>query len=66
LKWSIIALMMEAVGISETPVHINVTTSQKTLKLHTRRRENLKSHTRSTAALTPTSMFMTLQNFGNL
>jgi hypothetical protein len=44
---SIIALMMEAVRTSETSVSINLTTWQyipEDSKLHTRRRENLKSH----------------------
>jgi hypothetical protein len=43
----IIALMMEAVHISETSVNFNVTTRRYILedsKLHTRRRENLKNH----------------------
>jgi hypothetical protein len=56
LKWTtfqrcilplIIALMMEEVGTSETFVHFNVITCRYILddsKLHTRRRENLKSH----------------------
>jgi hypothetical protein len=42
-----IALMMEAVRISETTVTFNVTTRRyipEDSKLHTRRRENLKSH----------------------
>jgi hypothetical protein len=42
------ALMMEAVRTSETSVNFNVTTRryvpQDSSKLHTRRRENLKSH----------------------
>jgi hypothetical protein len=41
-----IALMMEAVRISETTVTFNVTTRRyipEDSKLHTRRRENLKS-----------------------
>jgi hypothetical protein len=44
---SIIALMMETVGTSETSVSFNVTTRryiQEDSKLHTRRRENLKFH----------------------
>jgi len=43
-----IALMMEAVRTSETSVNFNVTTRRyipEDSKLHTRRRENLKSHT---------------------
>jgi len=43
----IIALMMEAVRTSETSVNFNVTTRRyipEDSKLHTRRRENLKSH----------------------
>jgi hypothetical protein len=42
-----IALIMEAVGTSETSVNFNVTTWRyipEDSKLHTRRRENLKSH----------------------
>jgi cell division protein FtsL len=42
-----IALMMEAVLTSQTLVNINLTTRQyipEDSKLHTRRRENLKSH----------------------
>jgi hypothetical protein len=42
-----IALMMEAVRTSETSVNINLTTRRyipEESKLHTRRRENLKSH----------------------
>jgi hypothetical protein len=42
------ALMMEAVGTSETSVNFNVTTRRyipEDSKLHTRRRENLKSQT---------------------
>jgi hypothetical protein len=44
---SIIALMMEAVYTSETSVHFNVTTRRYIPEdsIHTRRRENLKSHT---------------------
>jgi hypothetical protein len=45
---STIALMMEAVRTSETSVHSNETTRRyipEDSKLHTRRRENLKSHT---------------------
>jgi hypothetical protein len=41
------AMMMEAVRTSETSVHFNVTTRRyipEDSKLHTRRRENLKSH----------------------
>jgi hypothetical protein len=44
----IIALMMEAVRTSETSVNFNVTTRRyipEDSKLHTRRRENLKSQT---------------------
>jgi hypothetical protein len=44
---SIIALMMEAVRTSETSVNIYLTTRQyirEDSELHTRRRENLKSH----------------------
>jgi hypothetical protein len=44
---AIIALMMEAVRTSETSVHFNVTTRryiQEESKLHTGRREELKSH----------------------
>jgi hypothetical protein len=44
---SIIALMMEAVRTSETSVSFNVSTRRyipEDSKLHTRRRENLKSH----------------------
>jgi hypothetical protein len=40
--------MMEAVSTSETSVYFNVTTRRyipEESKLHTRRRENLKSHT---------------------
>jgi hypothetical protein len=40
-------VMMEAVRISETLVNLNVSTLRyipKDSKLHTRRRENLKSH----------------------
>jgi hypothetical protein len=43
----IIALMMEAVRTSEMSVHSNEATRQyipEEYKLHTRRRENLKSH----------------------
>jgi hypothetical protein len=43
----IIALIMEAVHTSETSVNFNVTTwcyIPEDSKLHTRRRENLKSH----------------------
>jgi hypothetical protein len=46
---SFIALMMEAVRTSETPVNFNVTTRRyipEDSKLQTRRRENLKSHTK--------------------
>jgi hypothetical protein len=42
-----IAMIMEAVGTSETSVNFNVTTWRyipEDSKLHTRRRENLKSH----------------------
>jgi hypothetical protein len=42
-----IAFMMEAVHTSETSVNFNVTTRRyipEDSKLHTRRRENLKSH----------------------
>jgi hypothetical protein len=42
-----IALVMEAVRISETSVNFNVTTRRyipEDSKLHTRRRENLKSY----------------------
>jgi hypothetical protein len=42
-----IVMMMEAVRISETSVHFNVTTRRyipEDSKLHTRCRENLKSH----------------------
>jgi len=42
-----IALMMEALRTSETSVHFNVSTRRYTpedTKLHTRSRENLKSH----------------------
>jgi hypothetical protein len=44
---SFIALMMEAVRISETSVHFNGTTRlyiRKDSKLHTRHHENLKYH----------------------
>jgi hypothetical protein len=44
---AMIALMMEAVRTSETSVNFNVTTRlyiPEDPKLHTRRRENLKSH----------------------
>jgi hypothetical protein len=44
---SIIALMMHAVRTSETSVNFNVTTRRyisEDSKLHTRRRENLKSY----------------------
>jgi hypothetical protein len=44
---SIIALMMEAARTSETSVNIYLTTRQyipEDSELHTRRRENLKSH----------------------
>jgi hypothetical protein len=44
---SIRALMMEAVRISETSINFNVTTRRyipEDSKLHTRYRENLKSH----------------------
>jgi hypothetical protein len=44
---SFIALMMEAVRTSEKSVNFNVTTRHyisEDSKLHTRRRENLKSH----------------------
>jgi hypothetical protein len=44
----LIALMMVAVRISETQVHFKVTTRRhipEDSKLHTLRRENLKSHT---------------------
>jgi hypothetical protein len=43
-----IVLMMEAIRTSETSVKFNVTTRRhipEYSKLHTRRRENLKSHT---------------------
>jgi hypothetical protein len=43
----IIALMMKAVGTSETSVNFNVIAQRyipEDSKLHTRRRENLKSH----------------------
>jgi hypothetical protein len=42
-----VALMMEAVRTSESSVNFNVTTRRyipEDSKLHTRRRENLKSH----------------------
>jgi hypothetical protein len=42
-----VALMMEAVHTSETSINLNVTTRcniPEDSKLHTRRRENLKSH----------------------
>jgi hypothetical protein len=42
-----ISLLLVAGRISETSVHFNVTTRgyiQEASKLHTRRRENLKSH----------------------
>jgi hypothetical protein len=45
---SIIALMMEAARTSETSVDIQLRTRQyipEVSELHTRRRENLKSHT---------------------
>jgi hypothetical protein len=44
------AMIMEAVCTSETSVNFNVTTRcyiPEDSKLHTRRRENLKSHIRS-------------------
>jgi hypothetical protein len=44
---SLIALMMEAARTSETSVDIDLTTRQyipEDSELHTRRRENLKSH----------------------
>jgi hypothetical protein len=44
---AIITVMMEAVCTSETSVHFNVSTRRyipEDSKLHTRRRENLKSH----------------------
>jgi hypothetical protein len=44
---SLLVLMMEAVRTSETLVNINLTTRQyipEDSKLHTRCRENLKSH----------------------
>jgi hypothetical protein len=44
----IIALTMETVRASETSIHFNVTTRRyipEHSKLHTHRRENLKSHT---------------------
>jgi hypothetical protein len=44
---SIIRAMVATVRISETSVHYNVTTRRyipEDSKLHTRRRENLKSH----------------------
>jgi hypothetical protein len=43
-----IALIMETVRTSETPVHFNMTTQRyipEDSKLHTFHRENLKSHT---------------------
>jgi hypothetical protein len=46
-RGSLIALMMEAICTSETSVNIYLTTWQyipEEPKLHTRRRENLKSH----------------------
>jgi hypothetical protein len=48
LLGSLIALMMEAAQTSETSVDIQLRTWQympKDSELHTRRRENLKSHT---------------------
>jgi hypothetical protein len=48
LTSSFITLMMEAVLISETSVNFKVTTRRyipEDSELHTRRRENLKSHT---------------------
>jgi hypothetical protein len=47
LNNQVIALMMEAVGISETSVKFNVIARcyiPEVSKLYTRRRENLKSH----------------------
>jgi hypothetical protein len=47
MRTASIALMMEAIRTSETLVSINSTTRQyipEDSKLHTRRRENLKSH----------------------
>jgi hypothetical protein len=44
---SLIALMMEAASTSETSVHFYHTTRRnipEDIQLHTRRRENLKSH----------------------
>jgi len=46
--WWFIALMMEAVRTSEMSVNFNMTTRRyipEDNRLHTRRRENLKSHT---------------------
>jgi hypothetical protein len=48
VRTAMIALMMEAVSISETSVNFNVTTWRhipEESKHHTRRRENPKSHT---------------------
>jgi hypothetical protein len=53
--WDVaVVLMMEAVRISATSVHFNATTRRyipEDSKLHTRRRENLQSHTDEMSAL---------------
>jgi hypothetical protein len=57
---AIIALMMEAVRTSETSVNFNVTTRRyipEDTKLHTRRHENLKSHTHLSPVHTRTPCF---------
>jgi hypothetical protein len=57
-----IALMMEGVRISETSVNFNVTTRHyipEDSKVHTRRRENLKSHKVRFQVLTAVNMNMT-------
>jgi hypothetical protein len=54
---NLIALMMEAVRTSETSVSIYLTTRQyipEDSKLHTRRRENLKSHKASSSCFSTT------------
>jgi hypothetical protein len=57
----IIALMMEAVCTPETSVNIYFTTRQhipEDFKLHTRRRENLKSHKFELVHQTQTKVLM--------
>jgi hypothetical protein len=47
----IITLMMEAVSSSETSVNIYQTTRRCISDIHTRRRENLKSHLSATGSI---------------